>query len=106
MPAVTFITHTGTIHTLEATPGTTLMQLAADHGLEEIAAECGGAGSCGTCHCYIEETWQDRVNPATETEIYMLECVLEPRASSRLSCQVVVTGELDGLIVHLPAAQF
>ncbi len=106
MPTVTFITESGENHVLTAMTGTTLMQLAVDNGLEEIAAECGGAGSCATCHCYIAEDCLEKVAPAEPGEVDMLECVMHPQANSRLSCQITLTDAMDGLVVKLPESQF
>jgi 2Fe-2S ferredoxin len=70
-----------------------------------ILAECGGNCACATCHVYVAEPWRARVNPPSKEERDMFECVLSPNGNSRLGCQVIVTEELDGLIVHLPESQ-
>ena len=82
------------------------MQGAVDNMIDGILAECGGCCSCATCHCYIEESWQDKVDPASDMETDLLDCVTDPKDTSRLSCQIKVTDALDGLIVHLPESQF
>jgi len=106
MPVVTYICHDGAINEIEVASGTSVMQGAVDNMIDGIVAECGGSCSCATCHCYIDEAWLDKVPPASEMEKDMLECVLEPEDNSRLSCQITVTDELDGLVVKLPASQF
>ena len=106
MPVVTYISADGAINEVEVTSGTTVMQGAVDNMIDGIVAECGGSCSCATCHCYVDEGWQGKVPAASEMEKDMLECVLEPRDNSRLSCQITVTDELDGLVVNLPDSQF
>ncbi len=106
MPVVTYISHDGAINDIEVASGTSVMQGAVDNMIDGIVAECGGSCSCATCHCYIDEAWLDKVPAASEMEKDMLECVLEPEDNSRLSCQITVTDELDGLVVKLPPSQF
>lgn len=106
MPVVTYISANGAINEVEVTSGSTVMQGAVDNMIDGIVAECGGSCSCATCHCYVDEGWQEKVPAASEMEKDMLECVLEPRDNSRLSCQIKVTDELDGLVVKLPDSQF
>lgn len=106
MPLVTFITHDGNSTELQVESGTNLMQAAIDNGIEAILAECGGACSCATCHCYIDKTWTSKIPEPDTMEKDMLDCVLEPQESSRLSCQIEVTDALNGLVVHLPDSQY
>ena len=106
MPTVTYIQANGESHEVELEVGTSLMQGAVDNMIDGILAECGGCCSCATCHCYIEESWQDNVDPASDMETDLLDCVTDPKDTSRLSCQIKVTDALDGLIVHLPESQF
>lgn len=106
MPSIKFITHDGNEYDVEAESGTSLMQAALDNGIDAILAECGGACSCATCHCYIDENWTDKVGQAQDIEKDMLSCVLDPKDNSRLSCQVTVSDDLDGMIVHLPESQY
>lgn len=106
MPVVKFITPDGDTREVEVEVGTSLMQAAVDNGIDQIVAECGGSCSCATCHCYIDEAWMDEVGGPSDMEKDMLDCVLEPKETSRLSCQVTVTEELDGLVVRLPEAQY
>ena len=106
MPTVTYIEASGASHEVNIDSGTSLMQGAVDNMIEGIVAECGGSCSCATCHCYIEESWVDKVDPASEMEKDLLDCVTDPKDNSRLSCQINVTDAHDGLVVHLPESQF
>lgn len=106
MALVNFITHDGDQYEANVNVGDTIMIAAVENGIDAIVAECGGSCSCATCHCYIDEAWQDKLIPAGQIEREMLECVLNPKPNSRLSCQVTMTEELDGIIVHLPASQY
>ncbi len=105
MPLVTFISHDGSEREVHVASGTTLMHAATDNGVVGILADCGGACSCATCHCYVDEDWTARTGAADEVEAQMLEFVLDPQPNSRLSCQIIVGDELDGLVVRLPKSQ-
>lgn len=91
---------------LDASDGDSIMSVAVDNDIHEIVAECGGAAACGTCHCYIDPDWRERVDPPVEAESAMLECVISPNENSRLSCQIEMSDDLDGIVVHLPSTQF
>ncbi len=106
MPSVTFISHDGREQEVHVPVGTTVMHAAIDNGVSGILADCGGACSCATCHCFVDETWTARVGGADEVEAQMLDFVIDPQPNSRLSCQITITDELDGLVVRLPASQF
>jgi 2Fe-2S ferredoxin len=106
MPTVTYIQANGNSQELDLELGVSLMQGALDNMVDGIVAECGGSCSCATCHCYIEESWTDKVVAATDMENDLLACVTDPKDNSRLSCQIKVTDDLDGLVVHLPESQF
>ena len=106
MPVVKFVNHDGTMQEVHVTAGTTLMHAAVDNGIDSVIAECGGACSCATCHCYIDNEWLAKVGEPEGVEKDMLECVLDPQPNSRLSCQVEVTDELDGIVVNLPENQY
>lgn len=106
MPLVNYVGHDGTTYEVEVESGTSVMQAAVDKMLDGIVGECGGSCSCATCHVYVDEAWADKLPPADEMEKDMLECVLDPKENSRLSCQITVTPELDGLVVHMPETQF
>lgn len=106
MPVIVFLADDGTHTEVHAEAGSSVMSAAIDNGVAGIEAECGGACSCATCHCYIDEPWQSLVVAPGELEKDMLDCVVEPQRNSRLSCQVIMTDELDGLVVQLPASQY
>lgn len=106
MTKVTFIDPAGAEHQVNVEKGTSLMQAAMDNGIDGIVAECGGACSCATCHCYIDESWVAKVGEPSSIEQDMLDCVIDPQPNSRLSCQVIVDDTLDGLVVKLPKSQF
>jgi 2Fe-2S ferredoxin len=105
MPKVTFIQHNGVEHHVEGEAGKSLMQVAIDNNVPGILADCGGCATCGTCHGYIDPQWAVKLPDANETEAVMLEGLLETTPHSRLTCQIVLTPELDGIIVSLPASQ-
>lgn len=107
MPKVTYIEHDGTSHTLDIDAGENVMRGALYNGIEGIVGECGGGLACATCHCYVDEAWLDRIDPPSETEIEMLEsAAAEVRPNSRLSCQIPVNAEQDGIVVRLPEKQY
>lgn len=105
MALITYIQHDGTEHKVQVELGSTVMHGAVDNLVDGIVGECGGACSCATCHCYVDETWIDRMDPADEIEQEMLEFAAEPKSNSRLGCQIEVTDKLDGLVVRLPKSQ-
>ena len=107
MPQVTLTTIEGRVYRVDARPGATLMRAATAAGVAEIAADCGGCLSCATCHVVVDPAWVDRLPAPSADEDAMLELTAEPRApTSRLSCQIVLDDELDGLAVRLPAHQY
>ena len=103
---VTFIEPDGTEKAVNAHVGRTLMSAALDNGVRGILAECGGACTCATCHVYIVSRWAEAVGQATPMEQDMLTVALDPQPDSRLSCQVEITENLDGLVVRLPKSQY
>jgi 2Fe-2S ferredoxin len=105
MPRVTFIQPDGSRRVVEAAAGTTVMEAAIDNDVAGIVAECGGACSCATCHVYVDPAWADKLPPPDAQEDGMLGCVLERRATSRLSCQLVLKPALDGLVVEVAKEQ-
>lgn len=105
MIKLTFVQADGSRIEAEAPLGTSLMQAAVNAGVDAIAAECGGACACGTCHCVLPTEWFERVAAPEEDEIDMLEFVIDPQPTSRLSCQVVVTEEMQGMEVNVPDTQ-
>ena len=105
MVKITFIESTGKSRTIDAEPGSTVMETAIKHGVPGIEAECGGACACATCHVYVEEAWREKVGPPSPMEEDMLDFGYDVRANSRLSCQIKVTEALDGLVVATPERQ-
>jgi 2Fe-2S ferredoxin len=105
MAGVIFTEPDGTRRAIDAPVGTTVMEAAVQNQVQGIVALCGGACACATCHVYVGEAWLDKVGPREEMEEGMLEAAWEPRENSRLSCQIHVTAELDGLEVTVPAQQ-
>jgi len=105
MPLIKFITHSGDEYEVHVASGSSVMQAALDNGVPGILADCGGACSCATCHCYVDEAWREKVGSPDEVEEQMLDFVMEMQPNSRLSCQIVVEDELDGLVVRLPESQ-
>lgn len=105
MTRITYIEHDGTRHDLDVPPGQSLMEAARNNNIPGIVAECGGVCACATCHVYVVEEWYPRTGGRNEAEEDMLEFAAERRATSRLSCQIRITQELDGLVVHLPESQ-
>lgn len=108
MPKVTYIAHNGAAATVEVPVGENVMRGALYNGVDGIAGECGGAPSCVTCHVYVDAAWTDRVGgPASGVETELLEAAAcEVQANSRLSCQIILSDALDGLVVHLPESQY
>ncbi len=103
---ITYISPSGVRSDIAVTVGDSVMEGAIKNGIDEIVAECGGAAQCGTCHVYVEESWLAKLPPMQEDENAMLDTTASPRRSnSRLSCQIPVTTELNGLVVHTPEAQ-
>jgi 2Fe-2S ferredoxin len=105
MVHLTFIEANGTRHETSADAGISVMVAARDCGIPTILAECGGSMTCATCHVHIDPAWLHRVGTPHEMESEMLEMAIDPGETSRLSCQVILTDELDGLVVHVPASQ-
>lgn len=106
MPRITYIQSDGRTETLEVPVGTSVMQAALTHGVTGILAECLGALSCATCHVYVDPDQLDRLPGLGSAEDDMLECTAGERLpNSRLSCQIIVTPEMDGLAVRVPTAQ-
>ena len=106
MIKITFRDIKGNDKTISANIGETLMEAAVKNDVAEIEAECGGACSCATCHVYIDKDWLDKMPSATEMEEDMLDFAFGVKSNSRLSCQIKITKELDGLVVETPESQF
>ncbi len=105
MPKITFIEHDGTVHTVEAELGSTVMETALKNDIGGIVAECGGSCTCATCLVHVDEKWFAVVGPPSAEEEDMIDTAFEVTETSRLSCQIKVTEELDGLIVRTPSYQ-
>ena len=106
MPKITYIEHDGTEHNVDAEVGVTVMNAALDNLVPGIDADCGGECSCATCHAMVAEDWMPKVGQPGESEESMLDLNPERQPNSRLSCQIAVSDELDGLVVQLPEFQF
>lgn len=105
MAKITYVESNGNEHVLDVETGQSLMQGAIANNVRGIIAECGGACSCATCHVYVDEAWVGRLDQKGETEEAMLEAVCDLQPNSRLSCQITVSEELNGLVVKMPAKQ-
>jgi 2Fe-2S ferredoxin len=105
MPKITYIEHGGTPHTVDVPVGLTVMEGAVNNNIPGIDADCGGACACSTCHVYVDPAWVDKLPPREDMEADMLDFAFEPNERSRLTCQVKVTAELDGLVVQMPEKQ-
>jgi 2Fe-2S ferredoxin len=105
MPKITYVEDGGTERTVDAEVGATVMETAIRNGVPGIVAECGGACSCATCHVHVDEAWSEKVGPPSPMEEDMLDFAFDVKPTSRLSCQIKVTDDLDGLIVRTPSQQ-
>ncbi|HYC38694.1 MAG TPA: 2Fe-2S iron-sulfur cluster-binding protein [Usitatibacter sp.] len=105
MPRVTFVQPDGSRQTLDAAEGMTGMDVARHHGVRGLRGECGGEALCSTCHCYVDAEWAARVPPRDKKEADLLDFVWDRHERSRLSCQLVLTEALDGLVLHVPERQ-
>lgn len=106
MPTIHYIDANETETDVEVSVGENLMQAALDNMVNGILGDCGGACACATCHVYVDDAWMGKLPPADDVEKDLLEMAVDPQENSRLGCQVVVTEDLDGLIVRLPVSQF
>jgi 2Fe-2S ferredoxin len=106
MPSVTYISSSGVSRKIEVPAGLSVMQAALNHRVDGILGECGGNCMCASCHVYVDAAFLDRIPPASRSEKGMLGIAAEgPAANSRLSCQIKLTAELDGITIRLPARQ-
>ena len=105
MAKITYIEHNGKNHTIDVTNGLSVMEGAVQNNIPGIDADCGGSMACATCHVYVEETWLDKIPKAEEAEVDMIDMAFEPKKNSRLSCQLIVSDELNGLTVTTPEKQ-
>jgi ferredoxin, 2Fe-2S len=105
MPKITFINASGVARVVDAEIGSTVMEAAIRNTIPGIDGECGGACACATCHVYVDDAWLSKTGKAAPMEEDMLDFAFDVRPASRLSCQIKVTAELDGLTIHTPAKQ-
>ena len=105
MSKITYIEHSGETHTIDVANGLTVMEGAVQNNIPGIDADCGGSMACATCHVYVKEEWLDKLPKKEDGEEDMLDMAFEPKKNSRLSCQLVVSDELDGLKVDIPSKQ-
>ena len=105
MAKIKYIEHNGKQHEIDVANGLSVMEGAVQNDIPGIDADCGGGMACATCHVYVKEDWFNKLHEKTEGEDDMLDQAYEPSPSSRLSCQIIVSDELNGLVVHLPEKQ-
>ena len=105
MPKITYIEHNGKSHVIDVPNGLSVMEGAVQNNIPGITADCGGACACATCHVYVDEKWFDKLKTKDEAEQDMLDMAFEPNKFSRLSCQISVSDELDGMAVKIPSKQ-
>ena len=105
MPKVIYKSFEGNSKTIEVENGLSVMEGAIQNDIPGIDADCGGAMACATCHVYVEEKWLSKLPKAEEGEVDMIDMAFEPKKNSRLSCQLIVTEEMDGLEVTTPEKQ-
>ena len=105
MPKITYIEHTGKSHTIEVPNGLSVMEGAISNNIPGIDADCGGGMSCAPCHIYVKEDWYPKLQNKEPGEDDMLDQAFEPKTNSRLSCQIIVSDEIDGLEVNIPSKQ-
>jgi len=105
MPKITYIDHEGTSREVEAKVGTSIMEAAVQNMVPGIDADCGGACACATCHVYVDAAWMEKLKARDDMEESMLDFAEDVKDTSRLSCQILMTDELDGITVTTPEAQ-
>ena len=105
MAKVTYIENSGNSHTIEIANGLSVMEGAVQNDIPGIDADCGGGMACATCHVYVKDDWFDKITTKEDGEEDMLDMAFEPKKNSRLSCQLTVSDELDGLVVNIPSKQ-
>ena len=105
MPKITYIEHDGKTHTIEVASGLSVMEGAVQNNIPGFDADCGGSMACATCHVYVKEEWFNKLPKKEDGEEDMLDMAFEPKKNSRLSCQLMVSDQLDGLVVNLPEKQ-
>ena len=106
MAKIKYIEFNGNEHEIEVSNGLTVMEGANKNKIPGIDADCGGACACATCHVYVDNKWIEKLSPKDDSEEDMLDFAFEVKSNSRLSCQITVSDELDGLVVNMPEKQF
>ena len=105
MTKITYNTHDKKTQTIDVQNGLSVMEGAVQNDIPGIDADCGGGMACATCHVYVKDDWFDKITPKEDGEEDMLDMAFEPKKNSRLSCQIIISNELDGLIVNIPSKQ-
>ncbi len=105
MTKITYIDHRGNSKTINIDNGLSVMEGAIQNEIPGIDADCGGAMACATCHVYVKDEWFNKISKAEDAEVDMIDMAYEPKKNSRLSCQIIVSDELDGLEVTTPEKQ-
>ena len=105
MPKITYIDNLGNSRTVNVSSGLSVMEGAIQNNIPGIDADCGGSMACATCHVYVQERWLGKLNKSEDGEQDMLDMAFEPKKNSRLSCQILVSEEIDGLVVTTPEKQ-
>ena len=105
MPKITYNDFQGNSKTIEVDNGLSVMEGAIQKDIPGIDADCGGSMACATCHVYVDDKWYDKIPKAEDAENDMIDMAFEPKKNSRLSCQIIVSDELDGLVVTTPEKQ-
>jgi 2Fe-2S ferredoxin len=105
MAKITYLDFQGNAKTIEVENGLTVMEGAIQNDIPGIDADCGGSMACATCHVYVEEKWFNKIPKADDAEVDMIDMAHEPKKNSRLSCQLIISDELDGLTVTTPEKQ-
>jgi 2Fe-2S ferredoxin len=105
MAKVTYIDFAGKEYVVDVDSGANLMQAALDGGVPGILGDCGGGCACATCHVFVDPDWSEKAGKASELEADMLDGLLDPQPTSRLSCQIIMSDALDGVVIRLPKSQ-
>jgi len=105
MAKITYIENNGKIHTVEVSNGLSVMEGAVQNNIPGIDADCGGSCACATCHVYVQDNWFDKLQKKEQAEEDMLDMAFEPNKFSRLTCQIIVNDNLNGLVVKMPSKQ-
>ena len=105
MPKITYVEHNGKSHEIEVSNGLSVMEGAVQNNIPGIDADCGGSCACATCHVYVDEKWFSKLPDKESAEEDMLDMAFEPNKFSRLGCQIVISNDLDGMVVKMPSKQ-